>query len=826
MQLTTPVLHPAARAIRLALLAMACAAPAALVAAPALAQGQAAATAAPQAYAVAAGPLATALNDFAVAAGVSLSTDPAQTRGLRSPGVRGSFGVAQGFAQVLAGSGLEAVQLPNGAYVLRQAAPSSAAATGVEKTMAPVTVSASMERDPVSEHSNSYAARAVTVGKGVQTLREIPQSVSVVTRQKMDDQNLNTIDAVLANTTGITMYDSPMGGRYVYSRGFMVDTYQFDGVNRAMYYPQANSFTSNTAMLDRVEIVRGATGLLQGTGSPGAAINMVRKRPLAEKQVQLALSAGRWNDVRGEVDVTGPLNESGSIRGRAVAAHDQRDYFYDVADSRTDVLYGVLEFDLAPGSKLTTGASYEKLHSTPFFSGMPRFRDGSDPKLPRSTFLGADWNRWDSRQTAVFAEFEHRFDADWSLKASANYTRERHDVKYMFSQGALDPATLAGMMMYGGVFDYGTTNKGIDLSLDGKFNAFGRRHGFSAGMNTNRLESDSDFSLALLQRANNPLRPNHGVAEPSDAWFRENSYRGDPSITKMTQTGAYGVARFSVSDPLTVVAGARVSNYKSSSVYRDTGEVYIDPYRENGVVTPYGGVIYAFDKRWSGYASVSDIFQPQNQRTAEGALLDPLKGRNLEAGVKGELFDGKVNASLALFRIEQRNRAELDLVNTCSSGTECYFSAGKVRSEGVDAEISGEVAPGWQLFAGYTLNNFKYLEQTSNAGVMFASTYSPRHMLRAWSDYRLPGALQKWSVGGGVNFQTESSRVTQNITVAQGAYALWSARGAYQIDRNWTASLSVTNLLDKRYYQTVGAPAWGNFYGEPRKAQLTLRARF
>ncbi|PIG30093.1 outer membrane receptor for ferric coprogen and ferric-rhodotorulic acid [Janthinobacterium sp. 35] len=825
MQLTTPVLHPAARAIRLAVLAMACAAPAAFVAAPALAQGQAAA-AAPQAYAIAAGPLATALNDFAVAAGVSLSTDPAQTRGLRSPGVRGSVNVSQGFAQVLAGSGLEAVQLPNGAYVLRQAAPTSASAAGVEKTMAPVTVSASMERDPVSEHSNSYAARAVTVGKGVQTLREIPQSVSVVTRQKMDDQNLNTIDAVLANTTGITMYDSPMGGRYVYSRGFMVDTYQFDGVNRAMFYPQANSFTSNTAMLDRVEIVRGATGLLQGTGSPGAAINMVRKRPLAEKQVQLALSAGRWNDVRGEVDVTGPLNEAGSIRGRVVAAHDQRDYFYDVADSRTDVLYGVLEFDLAPGSKLTTGASYEKLKSTPFFSGMPRYRDGSDPKLPRSAYLGADWNRWDSRQTAAFAEFEHRFDADWSLKASANYTREQHDVKYMFNLGALNPATMAGMMMYAGVFDYGTTNKGLDLSLDGKFNAFGRRHGFSAGVSTNRLESDSDYSLAMMKLPNSALQPNHGVAEPSDAWIRKEQYGGGHSLTSMTQTGAYGVARFSVSDPLTVVAGARVSNFKSSSVYRDTGEVYIDPYRENGVVTPYGGVIYAFDKRWSGYASVSDIFQPQNQRTAAGALLDPLKGRNLEVGVKGELFDGKVNTSLALFRIEQRNRAEADLVNICTSGTECYFSAGKVRSEGLDAEISGEVAQGWQLFAGYTLNNFKYLEQTSNAGVMFASTYSPRHMLRAWSDYRLPGALQKWSVGGGVNFQTESSRVTRDVTVAQGAYALWSARAAYQIDRNWTAALSVTNLLDKRYYQTVGAPAWGNFYGEPRKAALTLRARF
>ena len=804
-----------------ALLAMSCAVSAALIALPAQAQSQRASAS----YAIAAGPLSTALNDFAVAASVSLSTDPAQTRGLQSPGVRGAYSVAQGFALLLAGSGLEAVQLPNGGYVLRQAAAAQAQAGG-EKTMAPVTISASLERDPVSEHGHSYAARAVTVGKGVQTLREIPQSVSVITRQKMDDQNLTTIDAVLANTTGITMYDSPMGGRYVYSRGFMVETYQFDGVNRAMYYPQANSFTSNTAVLDRVEVVRGATGLLQGTGSPGAAINMVRKRPLAEKQVQLAVTGGRWNALRGEVDATGPLNESGSIRGRVVAAHDQRDYFYDVGDSRTDVLYGVLEFDLAPDSKLTAGASLEKLRSTPFFSGLPLYSNGQDSKLPRSTFIGADWNRWNSRQTAAFAEFEHRFDADWSLKASANVTRERHDVKYMFNLGAINPVTLAGMMRYDGVFDYGTTNKGVDLSLDGKFNAFGRRHGFSAGVNTNRLEGDSDFSLAMLNQGVNPLQPDHGVEEPSDAWLREHSYRGSPTITRMRQTGAYGVARFSVSDPFTVVAGARVSNYKSSNINRITGAAESDPYQENGVVTPYGGVLYAFDPRWSGYASVSDIFQPQNSRDAAGALLDPLKGRNLEAGVKGELFDGKVNASLAVFRIEQRNRAELDLVNTCSSGTECYISAGKVRSQGVDAEISGEVARGWQLFAGYTLNNFKYLDQTSSAGVMFASTYSPRHMLRVWSDYRLRGALAAWSVGGGVNVQTESSRVTQNIKVAQAAYALWSARAAVQIDRNWTASLSVTNLLDKRYYQTVGAPAWGNFYGEPRKATLTLRARF
>lgn len=151
---------------------------------------------------------------------------------------------------------------------------------------------------------------------------------------------------------------------------------------------------------------------------------------------------------------------------------------------------------------------------------------------------------------------------------------------------------------------------------------------------------------------------------------------------------------------------------------------------------------------------------------------------------------------------------------------------GKVRSQGLDAEISGEVARGWQLFAGYTFSHFKYLNNTSNAGVEFASTYTPKHMLRVWSDYRLPGEWSAWNVGGGVNFQTASSRAVGAITDVQPAYAVWSARLGYRIDRNWSVALSVANLFDKTYYQTIGAPAWGNVYGAPRSATLTLRGKF
>ena len=818
----TATWRPLPRAIFIALLCVAGTVAQGLHAPAALAQ-----TTATRAFDIPAGSLSETLGRFANAAGVALSFDAAQTRNLQSEGVQGVWSVDAGFARVLVNTGLQAVREPNGAYSLRTAAPiSGAVGPAGAATLPLVTVSgAAINESPNTENTGSYASRLVTIGKGVQAIKDIPQSVTVVTRQKMEDQNLNTIDAVLANTTGITMYDSPMGGRYVFSRGFRVDTYQFDGVNRAFFYPQANSFVSNTALIERVEVVRGATGLLQGSGAPSAAVNLVRKRPMRDKQFTVMGSAGSWNNYRTEVDATGPLNDEGTLRGRAVASYNDRDYFYDTAKSRTGVGYGVLEYDLSPATTLTAGISQESLRSTPFFQGLPTYSNGADLGLRRSTFLGADWNRWNSDQTSAFAEIKHQIDADWSVKATAVYTREAQDVKYMFPLGTVNPRTLAGSVAYGGVFDMETKNRSLDVSVDGKFNAFGRRHGISVGANVGELTSTNDFSLAMLNTPVNVFAP-VSPAEPTNASLLANRYRGGLSRNRIEQSGGYGVARFSLADPLTLIMGSRVSWYESTQKNLATGLPSATPAKEDAIVTPYGGLVYAINPQWSAYVSYTDIFQPQTSVTYTGALLPPIKGKNYEAGIKGELLDGRVNTALSVFRINQKNRAEQDLVNICQTSSTCSRAAGELRSQGIDAEISGEIARGWQVFAGYTLNNFKYMADTSNAGLDFASTYSPKHMLRLWTDYRLPGELHKWSVGGGVNFQTESSRTTSNLRLAQSSYAVWSARVGYEIDRNWSVSVLVNNVFDKTYYQTIGANSWGNFYGEPRSVTATLRGKF
>lgn len=800
-------------AVHLALAAMVpLAAPAVSWAQPVAVQGIA--------FAIAPTTLDEALGQFGVAANVTVAASPTLTRGVTTQGLSGRYTAEQGLTRLLAGTGLQAVANANGeGYHLRRIP------QGDATTLAPVTVTG-MADPAVTEGSGSYTSGIVTIGKGEQTLKEIPQSVTVVTRQRMDDQNANTLDDVLANSTGMTLYKSPMGGNYVFSRGFRVDSYQFDGVNRAFYYPQANSFTSSTVILDRVEIIRGATGLLQGAGSPSAAVNLVRKRPLAENQVQLMASGGSWNNYRADIDATGPLNASGSLRGRAVASYNDRDYFYDNADSRTGVLYGVLSYDLGTATTLTGGVSYEELRSTPFFHGLPHYTNGDDIGLKRSTSLSQDWNRWNGKQTTVFAELAHRFNQDWSLKLTGTSTQESNDSKYAFTEGAVNPATGLGPTMYAGIFDFSTHNKALNLDVDGAFEALGRKHSISVGASINELTSKNDFATARLNRAVNVWDPDHHVPEPTDDWLRENAYRGAATIIKMKQTGVYGVGRFKLADPLTLVAGARVSWYENTGNYRDGGKQYTDPYKENGVVTPYGGLIYAFNPQWSGYVSFAEIFEPQNAVDASGQILDPILGKNYEAGIKGELLDGRVNASLALFRVDQKNRAQQDLVSACTVGDICYLSSGKVRSQGVDAEISGEVAPGWQLFAGYTFNTLKFLDDTEVSSTNFGRTVTPKHILRLWSDYRLPGAWSAWTLGGGVNYQTGSYTETRSVRVSQAPYAVWNARIGYKINKNWSAALNVNNLFDKTYYQTIGAPGWGSFYGEPRNATLTVRGTF
>ncbi|WP_455911300.1 TonB-dependent siderophore receptor [Pseudomonas putida] len=780
---------------------------------------------------IAPGALADALDQFARQAGISLSYDATSVAGKSSTGLTGNLDREQALNQLLRGQHLQAQRQGAGTWLLL---PQMAESGALNLSATTVT---GARAGATTDGTGAYTTGAVTIGKGEHSLRETPQSVSVMTRQLMDDQNVTTIDDVMERTPGITTYESPMGGKYFYSRGFkMLGQYQYDGVPLDMGkdYVQADSFTANMAIYDRVEVLKGAAGMLKGAGTASGAVNFVRKRPQANPTTSLSLSAGTWDNYRADLDTGGALNDSGTVRGRAAVSQQTRGSYMDIAKRQDQAVYAALDFDLDADTTLGVGASYEDVDASPCWGGLPRYSDGKSAKLSRSTCLGQSWNDWQSQRATFFADLTHHFSDDWKLNVAAVHSRNLQGIKYAASEGTIaygNPAPTANS--YAALMDYDHRDFGLDAYLDGKFEAFGLAHELIIGANGSRGTQDDVYAIQNLPTRVNIYQPDHHLAEPANDTFWPNMYRGGTVKETATQYGTYATLRLRLAEPLLFIVGSRVSWYEnrrqSNNLAWGEWAVQDARTRETGEVTPFAALIYDLDEHLSVYASYADIFQPQSSyATVDGAALKPQIGDNYELGIKGEWFEGRLNSSLALFRAVQKNTAETDYLSVCPTSSDgyCYSDTGKTRAQGVEAEVSGELLERLQVFGGYTYTQTKSLKNIDSAvegGV--SNSYVPRHMLRMWGDYQLDSALAKWSVGTGVNAQSSNYRV-QGIKLEQAGYAVWSARLAYRVDDTWTVAFNGNNVFDKHYYQTVGTAAWGNFYGEPRNFTLSVKGNF
>ncbi|WP_433884468.1 TonB-dependent siderophore receptor [Pseudomonas vranovensis] len=661
--------------------------------------------------------------------------------------------------------------------------------------------------------SSVTAPGVTTIGKMPLKLRETPQSVSVIDRERIEQQNLFSLDEVMQQATGVTVQPFQLLTTAYYVRGFKVNSFELDGVP-ALLGDTASS-PQDMAVYERVEILRGSNGLLHGSGNPAATVNLVRKRPQKEFAASTTLSGGSWDRYRGEVDVGGPLTESGNVRGRMVAAYEDRDYFYDIGKQDTQLLYGISEFDLSPDTLLTLGAQYQTIDSVTNMAGVPMAKDGSSLNLPRSTYLDVDWDRFKWTTRRVFGSLEQQLDYGWKAKVAAEYQDADSSLRYAGAYGAIDPVTGDGGRLMGAAYKFESTQKSVDASVNGPFSLFGRSHELLLGSNYSQGETEqrtADFTTPLNVPVNVYRWDPHSVPKPGIGAYTS------PGSTTTTSKGVYALTRFKLLDPLTLVVGARASWWD-----QDAPSDHFKPGRE---ITPYGGLIWDFAQDWSWYASYAEVFQPQTGQTWSGDLLKPVEGKTYETGVKGELLEGRLNVSLAAFRIDLENNPQVDPEHPGAGPNTYYISGGKVRSQGFELESTGYITPDWSLFAGYTYTTTEYLKDTrSNSGERYAE-FTPRHMLRLWSQYELPWQERRWSVGAGVQAQSDFSAQSGAVSMQQGGYALLNARVAYRIDEHWTASLNGNNLADRKYYQSLSNPNWNNRYGEPRSLNMTLRGTF
>ncbi len=653
-----------------------------------------------------------------------------------------------------------------------------------------------------------------TLGKVPLKPRELPQSASVIDHERLEQQNLFSLDEAMQQATGVTVQPFQLLTTAYYVRGFKVDSFELDGVPALL--GNTASSPQDMAIYERVEILRGSNGLLHGTGNPAATVNLVRKRPQREFAASTTLSAGRWDRYRAEVDVGGPLSASGNVRGRAVAAYEDRDYFYDVADQGTRLLYGVTEFDLSPDTLLTVGAQYQHIDSITNMAGVPMAKDGSNLGLSRDTYLDVDWDRfkWDTYR--AFGSLEQQLGGGWKRKVSAEYQEADSRLRYAGSFGAIEPQTGDGGQLTGAAYKFKSIQRSLDANLNGPVRLFGLTHELLGGVTYAQGETRQD-TARFLNLPNTPVNvyrwDPHGVPRPQIGQYTS------PGTTTTTQKGLYALGRIKLAEPLTLVVGGRESWWD-----QDTPATRFKPGRQ---FTPYGGLIWDFARDWSWYVSYAEVYQPQADRqTWNSEPLSPVEGKTYETGIKGELADGRLNLSLAAFRIDLENNPQEDPDHPGPPNNPFYISGGKVRSQGFELEGTGYLTPYWSLSAGYTYTSTEYLKDSQNDSGTRYSTFTPRHLLRLWSNYDLPWQDRRWSVGGGLQAQSDYSVDYRGVSMRQGGYALVNMRLGYKIDEHWTAAVNVNNLFDRTYYQSLFNPNWNNRYGEPRSFNVSLRGAF
>ena len=328
---------------------------------------------------------------------------------------------------------------------------------------------------------------AMATGLGL-TARETPQSVTVVTQQRMSDQNLETIADVVRNTAGVSIVEVDDVRNVFNARGFEITNYQIDGVPLSWSLAGDSAETlADVSIYERVEIVHGATGLLTGAGDPSASINLVRKHAdVRELEASIAASIGCWENRQIAADVASPLNESGTIRGRFVAKYQEGESCIDLFDFDKTVLYGVVEADLGASSIVRAGASQQTNNPTsPLWGALPTFYDdGTFTDLPASQNTSANWAYWDTVNTNYFVNVEHEFSNVWNLSFNYNRLINSADTELLYLYGVINKASGTGLATWPYKSDGENVQDSFDLHLSGDYKLFGREHEFTLGRYT------------------------------------------------------------------------------------------------------------------------------------------------------------------------------------------------------------------------------------------------------------------------------------------------------------------------------------------------------
>ncbi|HEY1075352.1 MAG TPA: TonB-dependent siderophore receptor [Fontimonas sp.] len=725
--------------------------------------------------------------------------------------------------------------LPLAAFVSLLASPAALLAATTDSPPPATEVAASpgastvMEPIIVTGGAAPYIAGDSSAATGLDlSARDTPQSVTVITRERMEDQNLQSLRDVLDNTPGVYSYAYDSERVVFTSRGFTIDSVLYDGVPATSNYNTGSADeTLDTALYERIEIVRGATGLMTGAGSPSASVNLVRKHADSRSfAASTDLTLGSWNDYRAVVDLSVPLTANGNVRARMVGVYQDRESYQDLYANGKTVFYGVIDADLSKDTTATFGYDYQdtRADSNTWGSFPLYLSNGELANWNRGVTTATDWSFWDKRKQTAFVALHHNFANGWSLGSTLSRRTLKEDLDLFYVYGFPDPVDGSGLEPYEYRANGDVKQTSLDVHASGPFEFMGREHELLLGYNGSRVDTGAELFEAV------------GELPPIDNFFEwDGSYPQPTHLPGVniadiedTQHGLYAAARLTLTDTLKFIGGARYSVYE-----RDLFDIYVGPpfKYDNGEVTPYAGLIYDFSADWSMFTSYTSIFNPQNARFADGGYLDPIEGKSLEVGIKGEHFEGRLNTALTLFDTRQDNVAAADYDAETGEpiyvvGTNNQLQASRAidgtHSRGFEVEMSGSPLKSLNVSLGWS----RYLLEDADGHAI--RTWTPRTLIKSFLSWTPQGVLSQLTVGGGVNWQSRSTAAVETPSgfgsLQQASVTLVGLMARWQFTPTLSVQLNGDNLLDRKYYVL---DEYSNlYYGEPASAAASISYRF
>lgn len=778
-------------------------------------------------------PLDASLSALAAQSRLELLYDPALTAGKAAPAVSGELTTAEALGRLLAGTGLEAKFTAPGKATLVVAPPPPPKAGAA---LAPQR--AELEEVGVTaEGEHGYAATAASAGTKTATpLMSTPVAVEVLPQQLLREQGLTSsgLTSALA-TLGVQTLGMGEQGEVLIFRGFSSWTTLWNGFRIEDISTNVGPINGGVWMetVDRLEVLKGPASILYGRAEPGGAVNVLTRKPQAEFQAALNAGVGSWSDRWVGADVTGPIDEGKTLLYRVnLAMEDSGSWYRWGPDYRSRGVAPALAWRITPQTTLSVEGQYRSLEGRSGQAYIPidPATGRPLPVAPRDTLLPGGDSRFDQRRTLV--SLDHRFDASWSASWRYLHNDARNPRSgFVFVLGSSFPV-VDGSLETGLMVGFNQARQRTDatiLDVTGHVTAFGARHTLLLGADyydrSTEQVSGWDFSQTTDYFNPTPPAPVAGtdtwdIAGREYALYLQDQVELPGRWHLLLGLRYQGLDEHSVSDAPSLGIPAQDVRYRKD------------------VLLPRLGLLWQPRPWLSTYYGYAENMGANTGLDFTGKPLKPEWARQHELGVKGEWWDGRLNALVALFQL-----TKTDLASDDPAHPGFNIGVGEVRSTGLELNVQGALTDRWNLLANYSHARPHVVKGTTAATIYSGPTivagqdlpYVSNHTFSAWTSYRLPGkVLAGWTVGGGFNWAS-AANPQDGATVKPKASQVASAFVAHErrlAGHKFVLQLNASNLFDERYLQfqgddvAFGGNTLGGNWGTPRQFRLSLRAEY